>query len=112
MSTDHSHKPAIAATRVLAEWAAALRYEDLPAEVVAKARTCVLDTIGVCLFGSTLAPVQKLAAMVAEEKCAGESAVFGLPLRTSAANAALINASSAHSFQLDEIHIEIGRAHV
>ena len=106
MSTDHSHKPALAATRVLAEWAAALRYEDLPPEVVAKARTCVLDTIGVCLFGSTLASVQKLAAMVAEEKCAGESAVFGLPLRTSAANAALINASSAHSFQLDEIHIE------
>src|SRR4051812_22855691 len=44
--------------------------------------------------------------MVATENCAAQSAVFGLPMRTSASHAALINASSAHAFQLDEIHIE------
>ena len=106
MSSHDSNKPAAPVTRELAQWVAALRYEDLPPEVVAKVRTCVLDAIGVCLFGSTLASVQKLAAMVAEENCAGEAAVFGLPLRTSASNAALVNATSAHAFQLDEIHIE------
>lgn len=106
MSSHDTHKPAMAATRELAQWAAALRYEDLPPEVIAKARTCTLDTLGVCLFGATLASVQKLAAMIAEEKCAPQATAFGLPLRTSAANAALINASSAHAFQLDEIHIE------
>ena len=93
------------ATRALAEFCAALRFDALPDEVIAKAKTCVLDTLGVCLFGSTLAPVRKLAAMVAEENCAAQATVFGLPLRTSASHAALVNASSAHAFQLDEIHI-------
>ena len=107
MSTGETHKKAVvAATQELARWASALRYEDLPHEVVAKARTCVLDALGVCLFGSTLASVQKLAAMVAGENCAAQATAFGLPLRTSASNAALINAASAHAFQLDEIHIE------
>ena len=107
MSTSESHKPAtVAATRELAAWSSALRFEDLPAEVVAEARICMLDTLGCCLFGSTLASVQKLTAMVATENCAAQSAVFGLPMRTSASHAALINASSAHAFQLDEIHIE------
>ena len=94
------------ATRRLAEFAATLRFEDLPAAVVDKARTCVLDTLGCCIFGATLGPMQKLAAMVAGENCGNQSAVFGFALRTSAANAALINAASAHAFQLDEIHIE------
>jgi 2-methylcitrate dehydratase PrpD len=94
------------ATRKLAEFASALRFEDLPAAVVAKAKTCVLDTLGCCIFGATLAPVRKLAAMVSEENCGQQSAVFGFPFRTSASHAALINASSAHAFQLDEIHIE------
>ncbi|HVO94627.1 MAG TPA: MmgE/PrpD family protein, partial [Terriglobales bacterium] len=32
--------------------------------------------------------------------------VFGMPLRTSASLAALLNGASAHAFQLDEIHLE------
>jgi 2-methylcitrate dehydratase PrpD len=95
-----------AATRLLAEFTAALRFEELPAAVVDKAKTCVLDTLGCCIFGATLGPMQKLAAMVVEENCGGQSAVFGFPFRTSASHAALINAASAHAFQLDEIHIE------
>ncbi len=100
------HTLANEATRELAAFSSALRFEDLPSEVVAMARTCVLDTLGCCLFGATLTSVGKLAALVADENCGGQSAVFGLPLRTSASNAALINAASAHAFQLDEIHIE------
>ena len=93
-------------TRRLAEFASELRFEDLPAAVVDKAKTCVLDTLGCCIFGATLDSMRKLAAMVAAENCGGQSAVFGFPLRTSASNAPLINAASAHAFQLDEIHIE------
>ena len=94
------------ATRDLAEFVAALRFDDLPAEVVAKAKTCILDTIGCCLFGTTLPPVRMVAAMAADEGGAGPAAVFGLPLSTSASQAALVNGTSAHSFQLDEIHLE------
>ena len=67
-------------TRRLAEFASALRFDDLPAAVVDKAKTCVLDTLGCCIFGATLGPMQKLAAMVAAENCGGQAAVFGFPL--------------------------------
>ena len=50
--------------------------------------------------------MKKLAAMAAEEDCARNSAAFGMPLRTSASLAALLNGASAHAFQLDEIHLK------
>jgi 2-methylcitrate dehydratase PrpD len=109
LSKPNTHVPgamAAGATRQLSEFSSALRFDQLPAAVVDKAKTCVLDTLGCCIFGATLASMRKLAAMVSEENCASQSAVFGFPFRTSASHAALINAASAHAFQLDEIHIE------
>lgn len=104
MST-HDAGPVPDLTRPLAEFAAALRFEDLPPAVVAKAKTSLLDTLGVCLYGSTLGSVRKLAAMVRQESPGGPASIFGLSQRTSASHAALVNATSAHAFQLDEIHI-------
>src|SRR3954464_9690173 len=48
------------ATRRLAEHAAGLRYEALPAELVELTKRCILDTLGVCIGASTLAPEAKL----------------------------------------------------
>jgi 2-methylcitrate dehydratase PrpD len=93
-------------TRRLAEFSASLRFEQLPAEVIGKAKLCILDTLGCCIFGASLPPVQKLADVAEAEQCAPQSAVFGIPFRTSPALAALVNGTSAHAFQLDEIHIE------
>jgi 2-methylcitrate dehydratase PrpD len=105
----HTHLPtetAAGATETLAAFAAGLTFENLPAAVVDKVKTCVLDTLGCCMFGSTLPSVRKLTAMLMEENCRQQSAVFGYPGLTSASHAALINGASAHAFQLDEIHIE------
>src|SRR5262245_51687743 len=66
----------------------------------------MLDTLGCCIFGASLPQVQKLAAMVATEGSAPRSSAFGMALRTSPSLAALVNGTSAHAFQLDEIHIE------
>ena len=95
-----------APTRALAQFSSSLRFEQLPGEVVAKAKLCILDTLGCCIFGASLPQVQKLAEMAATEACAPQSAAFGMPLRTSASLAALVNGTSSHAFQLDEIHIE------
>ena len=97
---------AVGPTRRLAQFASSLTFEQLPADVVSKAKLCILDTLGCCIFGASLAPMNKLAMMAAEEHCAPSSAVFGMPLRTSASLAALLNGASAHAFQLDEIHLE------
>ena len=94
------------ATEKLAAFASALTFESLPAAVIDKAKTCILDTLGCCMFGSTLPSVRKLTAMLMEESCGQQSAVFGHPGLTSASHAALINGAAAHAFQLDEIHIE------
>lgn len=97
---------ALDATRKLAEFSSGLRYEDLPSEVVSKAKASILDTFGCCIFGATLPPMKKLQTMVASERCAPVAAAFGMSMRTSASMAALFNGTSAHSFQLDEIHLE------
>src|SRR5580700_5948066 len=41
-------------TKALAEFAAGLRYEDIPAPAIAIAKACIIDTVGVVLFGSTM----------------------------------------------------------
>src|SRR5580704_19559675 len=41
-------------TKALAQFAAGLRYEDIPAPAVAIAKACIVDTVGVVLFGSTM----------------------------------------------------------
>ena len=101
-----SHDAGVGATETLAAFASSLTFGKLPAAVVDKTKTCVLDALGCCLFGSTLASVRKLAAMVTAENCAEQSALFGFATATSPSHAALVNGASAHAFQLDEIHIE------
>jgi len=93
-------------TRRLAEFSATLTFESLPSEVVSKAKLCFLDTLGCCIFGASLPPLQKLAEVAVAEGCSGQATIFGTALRTSPSWAALINGTSAHAFQLDEIHLE------
>ncbi len=104
------HAPAAtaasSATQRLAEFAAALAFEQIPPEVIDKIKLCILDNLGCAIFGASLPAMQKLISVAAAEGAAPEAAVFGAPLRTSAALAALVNGTSAHAFQLDEIHIE------
>src|SRR5216684_1477539 len=38
----------------LAEYAAGLRYEDLPAAVIGCAKDCIIDTVAACICGSAL----------------------------------------------------------
>ena len=97
---------AVAPTQRLAQFCSSLRFDTLPSEVVSKAKLCILDTLGCCIFGASLQPVQKLAAMVTAEGGARSATAFGMPLRTSPSLAALLNGTSAHAFQLDEIHLE------
>src|SRR6476646_1825507 len=89
---------AVGPTRQLAQFVSSLRFEELPSEVVDKAKLCILDTLGCCIFGAALPSVGKLAAMVTAEGGDGRASAFGLPLKTSASLAALLNGTSAHAF--------------
>ena len=49
----------------LAEYAAALRYQDLPAEVVQRAKECIADTVAAIICGSAL-PWSRIVIRYAE----------------------------------------------
>ena len=53
-------------TRTVAEFAVGLRYEDLPAEVIAYAKQCILDSLGCGIFGAPT-PWAKSVARVVEK---------------------------------------------
>jgi 2-methylcitrate dehydratase PrpD len=94
------------ATQRLAQFSSSLAFEQIPREVVDKVKLCILDNLGCSIFGASLASVRRLTAIAGAEGCGAKAVVFGTPLRTSPALAALVNGTSAHAFQLDEIHIE------
>lgn len=93
------------AARTLATWAAALRADALPPAVLARARQCIVDTVGASLFGAGL-PWGRIAAGFARQQGgagAGPCRVIGTSVRTSSAHAALANGVLAHAFELDSL---------
>ncbi|MBV1798503.1 MmgE/PrpD family protein [Siccirubricoccus sp. G192] len=94
------------ATRNLARFAAALRFEDLPAPAVAQAKLCLLDGIGVCLHGARLPWTRHIQAMVLEEGATPAASFWGTGQRGSLAQAVLVNGSAGHGFEMDDIHKE------
>lgn len=87
----------------LAEYAAALRYEDLPNEVVACARDCIADTAAAAIQGSAL-PWSRIVIGYAERTGpGGRSRILGHGAAVQAPAAALANGALAHAFELDSL---------
>ncbi|MFT5172678.1 MAG: 2-methylcitrate dehydratase PrpD [Gammaproteobacteria bacterium] len=99
---DLTHAPP--ATAELGSFAAGLRFEQLPSAVVAHTKSCVLDALGCALYGNTLSWTQLVADMAIMEQAQGKARIWGSPERTSAALAALVNATGGHGFELDDLH--------
>ena len=92
------------ATRRLAEHAAGLRYEAIPAELVELTKRCILDTLGVCIGASSLSPEAKiLDKYVKGLGGRPESSVLGFGGQVPAAAAALINGSLGHMLDYDDV---------
>ena len=88
----------------LAEYAAALRYQDLPAEVVRRAKECIADTVAAAICGSAL-PWSRIVIRYAKRTGpAGKSYILGSGGAAVQANAAaLANGALAHAFELDSL---------
>lgn len=93
------------ATLELGSYAASLRYADLPAEVVAKAKECVMDALGCCVFGVTQQWTQMMLEMVAEQGGTPQACIPGTDFRTSVSQAVLVSGTAGHGFELDDIHV-------
>ena len=87
-----------------AEYAAALRYRDLPSEVVRRAKDCIADTVAAIICGSAL-PWSRIVIRYAERTGpGGKSHILGSGSAPVQANAAaLANGALAHAFELDAL---------
>jgi aconitate decarboxylase len=94
------------ATRDLAEFAARLQFEDIPTRVVNHAKLCVLDGLGVALFGAGLPWTEHVRELARAEGAFPAASFWGTPYRGSIAQAALVNGSAGHAFEMDDIHKE------
>ena len=94
------------ATRDLARFGASLEYEDIPAEAVERMKLSILDSLGCCLYGATLPWTRKVADLADRERAFEAASFIGMGRRSSASLAALVNGTSGHAFELDDIHKE------
>jgi 2-methylcitrate dehydratase PrpD len=91
-------------TKALAEYAAGLRYADLPDAVVQRAKDCIADTVAVTAFGAAL-PWSRMVLRYAGRTGAGGSSRAlepGGPLLR-APMAAFANGALAHAFEMDNL---------
>ena len=71
-------------SQALAEFAVGLAYERIPPEVVERAKDCIIDTVGACVYGSELPWTRTVIEYAKRNSAPGECAVFGTPLKVRA----------------------------
>jgi 2-methylcitrate dehydratase PrpD len=90
-------------TRLLAEFVAGLRYEDLPPGAVASAKKQLKGILGTMYAGSRMPPGQKFALAVRNFGDRPEATVIGQGcFRTSAGHAALVNSIYAQILEWED----------
>jgi 2-methylcitrate dehydratase PrpD len=88
----------------LAEYAASLRYEDLPPHVVQRAKDCITDTVAVIVLGNVLPWSQIISRYAQSIGIGGRSHILGSTGPTlHAPAAALANGTLAHAFESDNL---------
>jgi 2-methylcitrate dehydratase PrpD len=92
-------------TRALAEFAAGLRYDDIPAHVVRRAEDLFLDWLGSALAGKGARAVEAIERFALSMGPAdGPSEVLVSRRSTSPLFAAWVNAASSHFAEQDDVH--------
>jgi 2-methylcitrate dehydratase PrpD len=99
-------RPVNAPTRELAGWISRLRYSDLPPRTTAVVRLALLDTLGCGVHGHSTPWARTLLQWAkAAAPARGEATVLGEAAPSlRAADAALVNGTAVHAFELDDYH--------
>jgi 2-methylcitrate dehydratase PrpD len=95
---------AIGLTPRIADYIVAAATAPLPDGVIEKAKHHILDTIAAMVSGAALAPGRLARDYVRSLGGEEEASVVGAAFLTSAVNAALANAMSAHADETDDSH--------
>ena len=92
------------AARAIAEFAANLRYEDVPARVQEFARYHILDTVGTSLAATHFDFAHRAISGVCTAGETSNSTVLGMVARLPLKDAALVNGILAHGLDYDDTH--------
>jgi 2-methylcitrate dehydratase PrpD len=88
----------------LSAFAHDLSLQDVPSNVIMRAKACMIDTLGVSVFGSQFPWSQSIKAYANAYGKGGRSQVFGSQgVRLHAPQAALANGAFAHAFEQDSL---------
>ncbi len=94
-----------APSHAIAAWVSALRYDDLPPRVREVAGCAILDTVGCALHGAGTPWAGMMLQWARNGGACRESTVWGESSPSlRAADAAMVNATAAHAFELDDYH--------
>jgi aconitate decarboxylase len=90
-------------TRQLADFAADLKLSDVPEDVIARAKSVILDGLGCGLFGANVKWTQILSGVVKRlEPQGGRASIWGHGESVSAVSAALVNGTMIQGYELDD----------
>jgi 2-methylcitrate dehydratase len=92
----------------IARWVVALRYEELPADVIARAKRVLLDTLGCALGAIGAEPVKAAQRVVALQGGNPQSTILGLARKASCDQAAFLNGMALRYFDYND-YIALGR---
>jgi 2-methylcitrate dehydratase PrpD len=92
----------------LSEFTYNLRLKDVPGDVVDRVKLHILDTLGIMMATYDLDDVKKVVNVARILGGLPESTIIGYGFKVSAPNAALANASMAHSVDYDDTHLGSG----
>jgi 2-methylcitrate dehydratase PrpD len=91
-------------TAQLAQYAAALRYEDLPELVIQRAKDCIADTVAAIAFGADLPWSRIILRYARRGGASGKSRILAPGgARVTAPQAAFANGALAHAFEMDNL---------
>ena len=101
----------ISSTRGLAKFISDLRYEDIPGEVLERAKLLISDSLGCGLYASTKPwgdILRRTFSEIDPNRC---TTVWGTGHRLSAPYAAFVNGTMVQGFEIDDIHRQ-GMVHI
>lgn len=94
----------------VARYMAAARQQPLPAEVLRETKHRVLDTVAAMVSGARLKPGEMAIRFARAQGGTAEASILTTDIRTSAINAALVNAMFAHADETDDFE-PVTKAH-
>jgi 2-methylcitrate dehydratase PrpD len=91
-------------TGTLATWVANLTLDDIPPDVVDRAKHLLLDGVGCALIGAQLPWSRVATRAVLDLEASGDTVVIGTGKTTSPAAAVVLNSTFIQGFELDDFH--------